>query len=146
MEDEKMLSKKLLDKQKTISICLNSKEINTGDVFRGVKVTTDDPFALPQNTQVVCCGTVSSEEMLFRTEDGQYYFSLVDGWGAENAILYGLNIGLFYDFKHPTQVSSIAEECKNAIGTYNTWGGAMAYYSRKRTLQTISNVLQRCPF
>ena len=136
-----MLSKKLLDKQKTISICLNSKEINTGDVFRCVKVITDDPSALPQKTPVVCCGTVTTEEMLFRTEDGRYYFSLVDGWGAEKEVLYGLNIGLFYDFMHPTEVSSIAEECKTALGTYTTWGGAMAYNFRKRTLQRIKEVI-----
>lgn len=139
-----MLSKKLLQRNKTISICLNSEEIKPGDTFRSVRISGDefDDF-IPKNQPIVCCGKVNEEEMLFRTEDGQYYFSLTDGWGAENYTLYGLNVSIFFDFKHPTDPSTIADECKNNLGTYGTWGGAMAYYNRKHTLSTIVQVMRK---
>lgn len=56
---------------------------------------------LDENVTIECCAKISDNEILFRSKDGQYYFSLCDGWGEENGTLYGLKLGIFHDFKHP---------------------------------------------
>jgi len=137
-----MLSKKLTDKNKALTICRKSRKITPGDSFRCVIVEEDSLYPLPKDTAVICCGAISREEMLFRTEDGRYYFSLVDGWGSEGDTLYGLDVDLFFDFKHPTDAAVIREECNAALGTYSTWCGAMAYHHRKDMFEKILKVME----
>ena len=75
--------------------------------------------------------------MLFRSLDERYYFSLRNGWGVKDSTLYGLEVGLYFDFGHPTTQESLSDECENALGSYHTWGGALAYYHRKAILDKI---------
>lgn len=138
-----MLSKTITQSNRIYAICQSSGDIRPGADFHGVSVAkSGSTDALPANAQIVCCGKVSDSELLFRTEDGRYYFSIRDGWGEENGRLYGLRHGIFYDFQHPTAAETILAECAANIGTYHSWGGAMAYQGRKRTLDVIRSVMK----
>ena len=137
-----MLSKSLVWKNHVYSICEKSEDILPGATFSGVHLADHEEFdAIPKGVIIVCCGKISNHELLFRTEDGRYYFSLREGWGEKDGVLYGLGQGIFYDFKHATTPDTILAECDAAVGTYHTWGGAMAYQSRKHTLDAIRSVM-----
>ena len=134
-----MLSHTLSKQVKIFEICRKSPKIRPGDTFSGV-IVSDDDLDFNFKTTVICCGKINRDEMLFKTEDGRYYFSLTGGWGTEKGILYGIETEFCFDFKHPTDPSALEQECQNALGTYSTWGGAMAYSFRKNRLETIKKV------
>lgn len=136
-----MLSKNLTDKSKALAICRNSGLLAPEEGFRCVTVDEDALYSLPTDTPVVCCGAISRDEMLFRTEDGRCYFSLIDGWGAEGGVLYGIDVGIYCDFGLPTDAAALRAECTAALGTYGTWCGAMAYHSRKEAFAKILKVM-----
>ncbi len=139
-----MLSNSLIWKSRVYSICARSGEILTGDTFKGVRLADNDRFdSLPADAVVICCGKIKDDELLFRTVDGRYYFSLCDGCGSESGVLYGLSRGFLFDFKHPTTNETILSECQSNLGTYHTWAGAMAYQSRKLTLDSIATVIRK---
>lgn len=144
VEGEKMIAKKFLLEQNTIRICAESEPIRPGDRFAGVSNA-----ALLQKvngailTDILCCGTVNEDEMLFSAESGRYYFSFRNGWGVKDMKLYGMELGLFFDFKHPTTNENISEECMRNYGSYSTWGGAMATKHRRSILDTIAFVVSR---
>jgi hypothetical protein len=74
--------------------------------------------------------------------DGQVYFSIADGWGVKDGVLYGLALGtIYFDFGHPTTPETIAQECSKSCGTYRSFAGAMAHHSRRETLDKISSFL-----
>lgn len=139
-----MLSNSLIWKSRVYSICARSGEILTGDTFKGVRLADNDRFdSVPADAVVICCGKIKDDELLFRTVDGRYYFSLCDGCGSESGVLYGLSRGILFDFKHPTTNETILSECQSNLGTYHTWAGAMAYQSRKLTLDSIATVIRK---
>ena len=135
-----MLSQTLTLKKRIFSICERSGDILPGAAFRGVRFGDGDG-SIPEDASVVCCGRISGDALLFRTEDGRIYFSVCDGWGEEDGMLYGMQMGFSFDFRHPTAVETLPAECDAALGTYSTWGGAMAYQARKRTLDVIRSVM-----
>ena len=92
---------------------------------------------------LICCGSISDDEILFRTADGSYYFSLLDGWGFCDGILYGITLGFEYDFKRPTTPETIIAECEADRGTYNSWAGALSWQARGQTLDKIISVMKR---
>ena len=138
-----MLTQSNLRKKHIYTVCEKSGDILQGAVFKGVRLADrDTSVSVPPDATIVCCGKLSEDEMLFRTEDGRYYFSLCDGWGEEDGVLYGLSQGMCFDFKHPTAAENILAECDAALGTYCTWGGAMAYQYRKHVLDAIRSVTE----
>ena len=138
-----MLSQKLLAKSHTYAVCGRSGDIEVGDTFIDVRFADAGPSRDVSGIAVVCCGKVSDDEMLFRSEDGRYYFSVSDGWGEEDGVLYGISRGLFFDFGHPTSEETILAECESALGEYHSWAGAMAHQSKKWTLEMIVGVMRR---
>ena len=134
------MSQKSLNEKAIADICRKSAKIKVGDSFRAVMLAEEDLLCPLPKGKVVFCGR-TDEEALFRSEDGRYYFSLIGGYGCEKGTLYGLEIGLYHDFKHPTDPLSLAEECASQLGSYSTWGGAMAYQFRKRTMKIIRDVV-----
>ena len=139
-----MLSNSIIRKNRIYSICERSGDILTGDTFQDVRLAENDQFeSIPADAVVICCGKIEDDELLFRTVDGRYYFSLRDGWGSEDGVLYGLSQGIFFDFRHPTTDETILSECQSNLGTYHTWGGDMAYQSRKHALDSLAAVLKR---
>ncbi len=137
-----MLSNKLKKERKIVSVCEESRDFHIGDTFKKVVFANDDE-QVKTNTGISYCGKVSSNEALFRTGDGRVYFSICEGWGEKEGILYGLEQGIFFDFGHATTEESILSECEKGLGTYSTWGGAMAYQSMKGTLDTIAKVMKK---
>ena len=139
-----MLSKHINMNNRIYDICERSGEIQPGETFIGVRIASTDAFDfIAKNVKVVCCGKIKHDELLFRTEDGSYYFSICDGWGEEDGILYGLSKGISYDFKHPTTDETILAECEANRGTYHSWAGAMAYRSRCHVLDAIITVMKK---
>ena len=137
-----MLSNKLKRERKIVSICEESRDFHVGDTFKKVVFADDDDEQIKTNIGIYYCGKVSGDEALFRTGDGRVYFSICNGWGEKDGILYGLEQGFFFDFGHSTTEETTLTECKNSLGTYSTWGGAMAFQSRKGTLDTIAKVMK----
>lgn len=135
-----MLSQKIIRKKLIYFICEKSAEINPNDIFKKV-IIADEDCIVPDEVSIVCCGNVNDEEMLFRSSDGRYYFSIKDGWGAESGILYGITRGLYFDFQHPTTDQTILSEC--LTGHYRSWAGAMAFQGKKHTLETIKSVMEK---
>ena len=142
-----MLSNKLKRKDKIYSVSKKSGNIAAGQTFKGIRLADEDgmeDYSALTHANTVCCGNVSGDELLFRTEDGRYYFSVCDGWGEENGVLYGIELGIFYDFGHPTSAESIPTECRTALEscTYNSWAGAMAAHAKKEELADIERVMR----
>lgn len=139
-----MLSNSLDFKKRVYSICEKSGDIVSGTVLSGVIFAESNSFnSIQTEMKIICCGKVSESELLFRTENGQYYFSVCDGWGENNGILYGIRQGICYNFNHPTAVDTITSECDAALGTYHSWSGALAYRARKNTLNIIRCVMEK---
>ena len=140
-----MLSKSILWQKRVTSICERSGDILPGARFNGARLADSwDYDFIPAGETVICCGKIRTDELLFRTEDGRYYFSLCDGWGEEEGVLYGLRRGIFHDFKHPTTSDTILAECDAAVaGKYNSWSGAMLHNSIKTTIDVIRSVIEK---
>ena len=64
-------------KKHIYSICEKSAEINPNYVFKKVIIADlNKDCIIPDEVGIECCGNVHDEEMLFRSSDGGYYFSL----------------------------------------------------------------------
>ena len=121
---------------------MESNTIAPGDRF--TDVVNDDLLRKVDGaklTGILCFGPVNENEMLFCAEDGRYYFSFRNGWGVKDNTLYGLDLGLAFDYKHSTEVKNIAEECRRHYGSYSTWAGAVAAHHRRAILDTITSVV-----
>ena len=138
-----MLSQKIKRKKDVISICESSGDIKRGDSFVGIRFANQDDDFADLFDSIICCGKVRDDELLFRSGDGRYYFSIKDGWGEQNGVLYGLKRGICFDFNQQTTENDVIAECESFKDTYHTWGGAMLYHSKKTTLDTIVSTLLR---
>ncbi len=106
-----MNSKETSKYLETCLICRISEKVNPGDSFDGCIVSSEDS-ALPQKDEkIICCGKISDDEMMFRTEDGRLFFSLQGNWGCRDGILYGTYFSVMHDFKRPTKPENIVDEC-----------------------------------
>lgn len=138
-----MLSPDAIERKRIYEICERSGDIKPGDTFSDCIVADDPYYSVPSDEGVICCGAVSDDEILFRTCDGSYYFSLTGGWGSCDGILYGLTLGLEHDFKRTTTPETIVDECEADRGTYNSWAGALSWQARQRVLDAIISVMKR---
>jgi hypothetical protein len=140
-----MLSKRIIRKNRIFDICKNSGTIKPGELFDRVELIESRNSSVIEQTKVVCCGSIGDEEMLFRSVDGRYYFSITDGWGREGSNLYGIKEGFFVDFTRPTTQDTIAKECKTRIDSldYNSCAGALAYNAKKSALLKIVYVTDK---
>lgn len=140
-----MLSPTIIRKRQILDICENSRDLFPGDKFQNIKIAeTDDFVHLPLNTTIVCVGPLDANEMLFSAGDGRYYFTVIDGWGEKNNVLYGLEFGDYYDFKHPTTTESAITELEMQVKpTFTTWGGAMKYYATVSGKKKMLDVLRK---
>ena len=143
-----MRSKSITQHNRVTAVCADSGDIRPGETFQGVVMAQrDDRLAsLPVRALIVCCGKISDEELLFRTGDGRFYFSICDGWGSRDGVLYGLQTGLFHDFQHPTTAETIPAECEAALDAYrnrvHSFNTAMMHYAKQRTLDKIRSVMK----
>lgn len=136
-----MIVSEVLDVMKTFAICATSRRVRPGDRFdRMVHHTLFEEDEDLELTDIVCCGPVSRNEMLFSAENGRYYFTFGIGWGARRKTLYGLALAMFFDFKHPTSKETIEEDCKNYLAN-SSGGGAMGASLRRSMINTISSVM-----
>ena len=139
-----MLSKEFERKIRIFGICERSGDILPGTVFRAAELAERDPaFRLPPAASVVCCGAVSESELLFRTGDGGLYFSLRDGWGGEDGVLYGIRVGFHYDFGHPAAEEEIIAECAQPLRGMRSFGGTMVQHALTEYRKAIRTVLER---
>ncbi|MCR4615639.1 MAG: hypothetical protein K5756_05770 [Clostridiales bacterium] len=141
-----MLSKDIIRKNSIYSVCEKSGRILPGDKFKGVHIAdnSSDSYLkrIPDDAGIICCGCIDDSEILFRTENGRFYFSVCDGWGESDGVLYGLNSGVFFDFKHPTTETTILAECDaRGVSAFGTFGKAMKYQARNSTLDVIRSVM-----
>ncbi|MCH5183077.1 MAG: hypothetical protein J1E00_02785 [Oscillospiraceae bacterium] len=143
-----MLSNPIAETNRIYAICENSGDILPGDAFHGLFLAERDdrlPSGLTRS-RMICCGTIRDDELLFRTEDGRCYFSIRGGWGSRNGELYGLRVGLFHDFRHPTTAETVPAEAAATLEAYlarsRSFHNAMAYYAKKRTLDAILSVMK----
>ena len=105
-----MLSQKLLDKEKIMEICKKDHTIfKKGMVFNCIKVLNPDLCSSMLTPPVTFCGYTDKYELLFSSGNGQYYFSLCDGWGVQDGCLYALSIGeIRRDYKRTVTKEIIA--------------------------------------
>lgn len=138
-----MLSEKIISKNYILFICAESDDIRPGDSFKSVEFIDRSRGFVPEQNDIICCGNISEEEMLFRSGDGRYYFSVKDGWGTKENKLYGIEKGFYIDFYHSTNEKTVLSECKSRIDgcTYNSWMGAMANYMKKDALNKVISVM-----
>ena len=137
-----MLSQTTVWKNHVYAVCERSGDIHPGELFQGVELAERHPFyPIPRGEAVVCCGRLNRDDPLFHSQDGRIYFSLCGGWGKERGFLYGLSVGLYFDFGHPTSHDTILDDCRASLGNHNTYGAAMAYQHRKPILDAIAAVM-----
>ena len=138
-----MVSEKILKNERILDICKKSGDIKPGAVFDSVEVAESIPgLELVKRQTVICCGKVNDNEILFKTKGGQYYFSVLNGWGEQDGILYGLNAGLFYNFRRPMTDKDITEEI-NRLSDYHSYTGALRYMGQKTILEKIISVISK---
>ncbi len=138
-----MVNEKILKNERILEICKKSGDIKPGAVFCSFEVAQSvSGLELVKNQTVICCGKVNDNEILFKTEDGQYYFSILNGWGEQDGILYGLAGGLFYNFRRPMTDKDIIEEI-DRLGDYHSWGGALRYMGQKTVIEKIILVIRK---
>ena len=135
-----MLAYEIKKKEIIYTVCRNTEDINYGEVFDIIQLADDTN--LDFNTPVICCGNLDEKEKLFRTVDGRYYFGLRDGWGAEDRTLYGIRLGIIYDFGHPTTLESALSECDKK-GTYSSFGGAIREHNRRIYRNLLKPIIKR---
>ena len=129
-----MLSKNLSQKKLIHTICESDQKIRIGDEFDSLKIANGFHSV---NSPFVYLGK-SNDEFLFCTNDRHIFFSIRDGIGEKDGILYGQEAGFFYDFGYPIDEKNITEEY---TPRYTTWGGAMAFYAKKQILDKIVSAL-----
>lgn len=139
-----MLTNLVKDREYIYSVCRSTDDISCGAVFQNFKIADDEGTRINTipKTNIICCGNLNENQKLFRTEDGRYYFGLTDGWGSEEGTLFGIRLGLFYDFGHPTTFEAALNEC-DSLGTYSSWAGAMKYHHDKSMLKLLRPVIKR---
>ncbi len=135
-----MLSQKLRKRNRILAVCGGSGDVVRGDAFREVCLAAEETFSGP-HPGAVCCGRIGEDEPLFHTLDGQIYFSVRDGWGMKDGALYGLELGILYDFGHPTEEETILEECAAQVGSYQSYSGFLYCRDRKRELDRIARAM-----
>lgn len=138
-----MITQTILKKNAVYSICEQSGDIEKGTQFTGVCFADCEYRTIPENMPIVCCGQYGEDEILFRSKDGRYRFSIIDGWGEKDGVLYGLKQGLYYDFERPATDEAVLSAYENLPGDYRSWSGAMAYHAKKQTLEKIAAVLKK---
>ena len=142
-----MLTNSIKEKEYIYSVCRTTGDIACGEVFETIKIEDDgeirfypdNPF---QKTKIICCGNLDDSEKLFKTEDGQYYFGIKDGWGSEDGTLYGIRCSLYYNFGHPTTFESALAEC-DIKHSPTCWASAMKEHSRRFTLSLLKPFIQK---
>lgn len=143
-----MLSRSITEKNRILAVCENSGDIRPGEVFGGIHLAEQDDrlHGIPAKAKIICCGKISDNELLFRAGDGRFYFSICDGWGSRDGVLYGLQAGLFHDFQRPTAPETIPAECEAALETYrnrvHSFNTAMMLHAKQRTLDKIRSVMK----
>lgn len=138
-----MVNEKILKNERILEICKKSGDIKPGAVFPSVEIAESvSGLELVKNQTVICCGKVNDNEILFKTKDGRYYFSLLNGWGEQDGVLYGLCGGIFYNFRRPMTERSVIEEI-DRLGDYHSWGGALRYMAQKIALEKIISVIRK---
>ena len=138
-----MITPKTLRKNRIRKVCGNTGDIPREARLLSVQLADQNclmPF--PADTAVICCGRIGDEEALFRTADGQYYFTVLEGWGEKNGSLFGIRIGWIHDFKHPTTVPEALALCRNNPSDYCSYAGMLAYRDRKYKFGEILKVLE----
>lgn len=146
-----MLAKRIINERQVYSICEKSIEIKVGDMFKTVVFSDqfDNEHFVPLQKGIICCGNIREEEMLFCSDDGVCYFSIIDGWGVEDGILYGLNKGMFFKFPHPTTFETIVSDCEEQIKNLNKLPArcgqfaAMARAEQKKCLGEIESIMKK---
>ena len=138
-----MLSQKLLDKEKIMEICKKDHTIfKKGMVFNCIKVLNPDLCSSMLTPPVTFCGYTDKYELLFSSGNGQYYFSLCDGWGVQDGCLYALSIGeIRRDYKKPVTVDEIEYEANNPKEPKSTYG-ALSIRAKNKCDQKILKVLK----
>ena len=130
----------LFRKNRIIAVCEHSRVISPGSLFNSVEFA-ERPlrFQVPASQKVICAGSVSEEEMLFRTGDGRYWFSSIGGCGSENDRLCCVALGFLYDFGHPTDDANVIDECLETIKKtdYHSACGALEYAAKRQALNKI---------
>ncbi len=108
-----MLTEKTAMKNSIENVCAESGDVAPGERFRSAVTAEDLSFPeIPGEAEIVCCGKVSGDEMLFRTEDGRIYFSVRDGWGGKDGILYGMTPGFRFDLGCTTNRKTLQARCR----------------------------------
>ena len=127
------------------NICKSSDEIKPGDSFNSCITVTESLSPLLTGRKIICCGQSSDDEILFRTEDGRFYFFLQGYWGSRDGILYGNTIIPGHDFKRTTTPETIIDECEADRGDYDphSWIEAISWKARAGILDRIINVMKR---
>ena len=142
-----MVANHIQKKYEVFTNCREHRNPRRGELFRRFETAegTTSADMIPGKRQICCVGPVDESSILFRTVDGRYYFALEDGWGVKGDTLYGLELGMHFDFGHPTKREDLAEECNRVVENChpNSWAAAMRCHSLKGIIGTILEVEER---
>ena len=122
-------------------VCLNTPLPKKGDRF--TKVFFSSPSSSVEEKMkecgqpIVCLGNFGDFSLLFRIEDGSYYFVLSGKIGFIDETLFAYNPELKYDFGHPVKESDLAEEVSKRV----RGGGPFGYAYKKAILYGILDTL-----
>lgn len=130
-----MITKTLENELYRLEVCRKSGGVFPGQTFARADLPDLPCGALPDGA-VTCVGRISENETVFSAGNGRYFFSVLDGWGAENGTLYGLRAGFSIDLGRPHEARELLAECERPL-VYRSFAGAMAARGRKETLEKI---------
>ncbi len=118
-----MLSEKIKEQYRAIEICeKDNTDFKKGMMFDRLVISNSRRKDL-EDTPVIFLGFFDSDEMILCTADKKICFSLYDGWGVENNILYAISVGPICSFKNPITIENLKAELTNPAdysGVYET--------------------------
>ena len=133
-----MLSKEKMFKNAITETCKNSKDVETGEHFKGVLVP-NDLYEL-SNKPCTCIGKYYDTERFFRSDDMRFYFSVKDGWGESDGYIFALGTGFVLNFTAPTDFNDLKGFADNPPPANSTNGAIIQKAKRtaaKKVLEAI---------
>lgn len=133
-----MLSEKMKHKIKVYSVCCMNDDVKSGDVFDGVFFAEEPSYPnTALGSEAVCIhGFIAEDELLASAGNQRYFFSLKDGWGAQDRHLFAIKCGFFMDFGSSVTREDILALIRKPLKKKGTYA-SLAEHGRREQMKVI---------
>lgn len=140
-----MLSEKMKHITKIYSVCCMNDDVKSGDVFDGVFFAEEPsyPNTALGSQAVQIHGLIAEDELLASAGKQRYFFSLKDGWGAQDRHLFAIKCGFFMDFGSSVTREDILALMRKPLNRKGTYASLAERGRRERMKAILSGMWER---